>query len=131
MPEDEAGAGFVLNAEEIELDSQAAMIAALGFFKAMEIFVKLGLREKACAVHALQLRVAFLTLPVGAGNVHQFESANASGGRDVRAAAEIDEFAGGVEGDQGLGGFFFDELAFEGLVPVAVELERFGLGEHF
>ena len=74
MPEDQAGAGFFLNAEEIELDSEAAMIAALGFFKAMEVFVKLGLREKACAIHALQLRITFLTLPVGAGNVHQFES---------------------------------------------------------
>ena len=130
MPENQAGAGFVLNAEEIELDAQLAMIAALGFFEAMEIFVEFGLREKARAVDALHLRVAFLAFPVGAGNVHQFEGANASGGRDVRAAAEIDEFSGGVEGHHRLGGFFFDELAFENLIPVAVELEGFRFGEH-
>ncbi len=35
MPEDEAGAGFFLNAEEFELDAELAMIAALGFFEAV------------------------------------------------------------------------------------------------
>ena len=47
MPEDQARAGLVLNAEEIELGAEFAVIAALGFFEAMQIFVEFLLREKA------------------------------------------------------------------------------------
>ena len=35
MPEDEAGAGFFLNAKEVKLCAEFAMIAALGFFEAI------------------------------------------------------------------------------------------------
>ena len=48
----------------------------------------------------------------------------------MRPAAEIDEFAGGVERNHRLDGFFLHQLALEFLVPLAVELERFGLGNH-
>ena len=43
----------------------------------------------------------------------------------MRAAAKIDEFPGGVERDHGLIGFFFDQLAFEDLVGVLVQLQGF------
>ena len=46
----------------------------------------------------------------------------------MRAAAEVDELAGGVERDDGLDGFFLDELAFENLIGIFVKLESFGLG---
>ena len=128
MPEDEAGAGFFLNAEEFELDAELAMIAALGFFEAMEIFIELFLREETCGVNALKLRIAFLAFPVGAGDAHELERGDALGGGDVRAAAEVDEFAGGVKGDHQLVGFFFDELALENLIGLFVKLESFGLG---
>ena len=35
MPEDQAGAGFFLNTEEIELRAKFAVIAALGFFQSV------------------------------------------------------------------------------------------------
>ena len=35
MPENEAGAGFFLNAKEVKLCAEFAMIAALGFFEAI------------------------------------------------------------------------------------------------
>src|SRR5271169_6131357 len=35
MPEDQAGAGFFLDAEEFELDAELAMVAALGFFESV------------------------------------------------------------------------------------------------
>ncbi len=47
----------------------------------------------------------------------------------MRAAAEIDEFAGGVEGHHRLVGLFLDQLAFEELLGILVELQRFGLGK--
>jgi hypothetical protein len=46
----------------------------------------------------------------------------------MRPAAEIDEFAGGIERHHRLGDFFFDQLALENLIGFFVELKRFGLG---
>ena len=128
MPEDQAGAGFVLNAEKIEFLAELAMVAALGFLELVQIFVEFFLLDEAGAVDPLHLRIFFLALPVGAGDVHQLERLDASGGRNVRAAAEIDKFSGGVKRHHRLGGLFLDQLAFELLVRLAIELERFGLG---
>src|SRR6266566_4412237 len=79
MPEDEAGAGFFLNAEEVELDAELAMVAALGFFKTVQMFVQLFLREESHGVNALELGIAFLAFPVGAGDVHELERLDAPG----------------------------------------------------
>src|SRR5260370_13807427 len=98
MPEDEAGAGFVLNAEEVQLGAELAMIATLGFLQAMEVFVQLFFGEEAGGVNALQLRISFLTFPVRAGDAHQLEGLNTFGGRNVRAPAAVDELAGGIGG---------------------------------
>jgi len=57
------------------------------------------------------------------------KSLNAFGGWNVRAAAEIDKFSGAVEGNHGLGNFFFDQLALKNLLGFLVKLERFGLGQ--
>ncbi len=46
----------------------------------------------------------------------------------MRAAAEVDEFAGGVEGDHRVVGLFLHQLAFEFLIRFAIEIERLGLG---
>ena len=94
----------------------------------MQIFVQFLLREKTGAVDALHLRIAFLPLPVGARHVHQFEGANAARARDVRPAAEVYEFAGGVERYHRLDRFFLHQLAFESLIPGLVELDRLRLG---
>ena len=66
-----------MNAEELELSANLAMIAALGLFQAMEVFLQLFLREKARGVNALELRIAFLTFPVGASDAHQLECLDA------------------------------------------------------
>ena len=129
MPENQARPGFVLNAEKIELRAELAMVAALGFFELVQIFVEFLLLDEAGAVNPLHLRIAFLPLPVGAGDVHQLERLDAPGGGNVRAAAEVDEFSGGVERHHRLDGFFLDQLAFEFLVRLAIKLERLGLRE--
>ncbi len=129
MPEDQPRPGFFLNAEKIELRAQPPVIAAFGLFQPMQIFVQLRLREKAGAVDALHLRIAFLPLPVGARHVHQFEGANAARAGDVRPAAEIDEFAGGVKRHHRLDGLFLHQFAFEALVPVLIELDSLRLGK--
>src|SRR5713226_7814656 len=123
VPENQAGAGFFLDAEEVQLRAELAVIAALGFLNAVEMCVQLFLGEEGHGVNALQLRIAFLALPVCAGDVHELERLNALSGRNVRAAAEVDEFSRGVERDHRLGGFFFDELALENLVALFVEVQ--------
>src|SRR5215472_92849 len=70
MPENESRARFLLDAEEIQLDAELAMIATLGLLEAMQIFVQLFLREESNRIDALELRIAFLPLPIRARNVH-------------------------------------------------------------
>ncbi len=117
--------------KEIEFRAQPAMIAALGFFELVQIVVELLLRVETRAVDALHLRIAFLALPVRARDAHQLERADAPGRGNVRPAAEIDEFSGGVKRHHRLDGFFLDQFALEALIPLAVELERFGLRQQF
>ena len=130
MPENQAGAGGFLNTEKIEFGPQAAVIPALGFLDFVQIFVELGLREKARTVNALHLRIIFRALPVSAGDVGELERLDPPGGGYMGSTAEIDELSGGVKGNHGLGGFFLDELAFESLALLTVQLERFRLGKH-
>src|SRR5215472_1913948 len=78
MPEDEAGAGLVLNAEEIEFRAEAAMIAALGLFKLVEIIFEFFLIDEAGTVNPLHLRILFVAFPVGTRYAHQFERLDAA-----------------------------------------------------
>ena len=87
--------------------------------------------EETRGVNTLELRIAFLTFPVSAGDAHELERGDALGGRNVRAAAEVEEFSCRIKRDHQLVGFFFDELALENLVGLLVELERFRLGNEF
>jgi hypothetical protein len=53
---------------------------------------------------------------------------NALSGGNVRTPAEVDELAGGVEGDDRLFRFFLDKLALEDLIGFFVKLECFRFG---
>jgi hypothetical protein len=69
MPEDEAGAGELLNAEEVELLAEQAVVALGCFFEAREVGVEVLLREEGGAVDALELGILFVAEPVGAGEL--------------------------------------------------------------
>src|SRR5260370_18943857 len=99
MPENQPRAGFFLNAEEIEFRAEFAVIAALGFLDAVELAVQLFFREERHGVNALELGIAFLALPVSAGDVHELERLDPLGGGDGRAAAKIDTFSGRPQPD--------------------------------
>ena len=125
VPEDEACAGELLNAEEVELLAQDAMVAARGFFKAGEVGVEIFLGEECGAIDALELRILLVAEPVSAGEAGDLESFDAAGGWDVRAATEVDELAVAIEADLVAR---LRELSYEvGLHEVAVALE-FGEG---
>ena len=99
MPEDQARAGELLDGEQVELLAEHAMVALLGLFELVQVVVEILLGEERRAVDALELRIFLVAQPVGAGDVQQLERLDASGGRDVRAAAEVGELAGLVDGD--------------------------------
>ncbi len=91
MKEDQAGAGEFLDAEQIELLAELAVVALLGFFQLREVCVQIFLAEERGAVDALQLRVVLVAFPVRAGDREQLERFDARGRGHVRAAAKIDE----------------------------------------
>ena len=126
VPEDEAGAGDLLDAEEVELLAEHAMVARLDLFQMLEVsFEVLGVEEGG-AVDALELLVLLVAEPVGAGDGGDLEGLDAAGGGDVRAAAEVGEVAVFVEGDliagfgEALDEVDLHELALRGVVGEAL-----------
>ncbi len=111
MEEDQARAGQFLNAEQVQLFAQFAVVALLGLFQLLEVIVQVLLAEEGGAVDALQLLVMLVALPVSAGDGKQLESLDLGSVRHVRAAAEIDELRSqGVLGED-FAGALFDQLA--------------------
>ena len=85
VPEREAGADQLVEREEIQLAPQRPVIALLRFFEAMQVLVELRLRGERRAVDALELRVALVAAPVGAGERQHLEGLDVAGPLDVRA----------------------------------------------
>ena len=79
MPEDQARSGEFLNRKQVELFAEHAMVALLRFFDAGEVGVEIFLGEEGSAIDALQLRILFVSQPVGAGDVEQLEGFDLSG----------------------------------------------------
>jgi hypothetical protein len=75
------------------------MVALLGFFQHVQVGVEVFLLGPGRAVDALQLLVAMVAAPVGAGHLHQLEDLELGRGRHVRAAAEVDEITFAVQRD--------------------------------
>src|ERR1035437_3708044 len=86
MPKGRAGAD-VVEAEQVELDTEVAMVALLGLFQPVEIGVQIFLRGPDRAVDALQHRTFLGATPVSAGHSHQFERADLAGAGDMRTLA--------------------------------------------
>ncbi len=129
QPEWQACSDFLADGEELELFAEAAVIAALGVFEAREIVVEILLREEGGAVDALKLRVLFIAEPVGAGDGHGLEGADAACGWNMRPAAEVDELAVAIEADVGAGlGEPGDEVRLHEVAGVAEFFEDFFAG---
>ena len=73
------------------------MIALLGFLEHVQVLLQLVLRGPGRAVDALQLLVAVVTAPIGAGHFHQLEVLELARARHVRAAAQVLELAFAIE----------------------------------
>src|ERR1035441_8004977 len=113
MEEDESGAGEFLDAEEVKLLAQLAVVALLGLFDLFEVGVEILGGEEGGAVDALELLVVLVALPDNAGDTEQLEGLDFRGIGHVGAAAEIDEaWSEGVLGED-VAGLLFDERSEE------------------
>ena len=67
----QAGAGDLVEAEEVELLAELAVVALLGLLDALEVGVEVLLREPRGAVDALEHRAVGVAAPVGAGDLQR------------------------------------------------------------
>ena len=91
---------LLLDVEEVHLAAQAAMVAPLGLLLLVQPGVELGPGREGGAVDPLQLRVARVAAPVGAGQLGELEGADPAGRGPVRTAAEVEPLALVVEADR-------------------------------
>ena len=100
FPEHQTLAHLVIDRIQTQLRAKHAMIALLGFFKAIDMFVELLLVEEGRAVDAGELLAFAVTAPVGPGDALQFEGLDPPRCWDVRAAAQVGEIALAVDADR-------------------------------
>ena len=97
------------------------MVALSGFLEAVEVGLEFLFRAPGGAVDPLQLLIAGIAAPIGAGHLHQLKRlAELAGGRQVGAGAEVEPIALAIDRDVGVVGQGLDVL---GLVVLAVGLE--------
>jgi hypothetical protein len=97
MPVGQPGADVFADAVQIQLASEAAMVALLGLFDAGEFGVQIGLRRGGHAVEPLQHRVGFFAAIIGACDREDLECAQFACADRMRPAAEIEKPATPVE----------------------------------
>src|SRR3546814_5919107 len=86
--------------EEVHLAAEAPVVALFSLLQHGEVGLELLLVLPAGAVDALELRVARVAAPVGAGDLHQLERMpELAGRRQVRADAEVEPVALAVDRD--------------------------------
>ena len=85
--------------EQLQRDSDAAVVAATGFLDPLEVFFELAARREGSAVDPLQHRVVLVTAPVGARDLEQLPRADLVAALDVGPAAQIREVAVAEDGD--------------------------------
>ena len=116
---------LVLEMEQIHLAPEPAMVAALGLLEHVQVGLELLLVRPRGAVDALEHLVVGVAAPVRTRDPHQPERlAQLPGGRQVRAAAEIDPLALAVQRDGLVARNALDDLRLVLLAPVAEEPDR-------
>src|SRR3546814_18242848 len=76
------------------------MITPLGLFQHGEISALLFFAGPGCSVNALKHFVVAVATPISASDFHQLEDLELAGGRHMRATAQVDEVAFGVQADR-------------------------------
>src|ERR1051326_3624660 len=113
------GRGEVREVDQAELAPELAVVARAGLLLLFDVRVELLLVGPGGAVDALEHLVALVAAPVRAGDVRQLERAEAAGGGDVRAAAEIEPLALAGEREGPVARDALDDLDLDLLADVA------------
>ncbi len=101
VPVDQTGASLLVEAEEVELLAQAAMVALLDVGESLQVEAQLLAILPGGPIDAGEHRVALFAAPVRPGDARQLEgrALELLGRSDVGPTAEVDEGAEAVEGD--------------------------------
>jgi hypothetical protein len=128
-PQHQARSELVVDAEELEILPERAVITPLDLLELLEVLVEVGLARPDRAIDALQLRIALVPAPVRPGDRQQLERLDLTGLRDMRPTAQVDEAAVLVDRDPAVAHLFIELLDLVDLVRLAPrpeELERLG-----
>src|SRR5438094_3356320 len=121
MPEDEPWPDvLLLEREEGELLAQDAMVALSRLLEPPQVRLEVVLREPRGAVDALQHLAALVAAPVRTRGMQQLEVLDPSGARHMRPAAEVDEGAVRIHGDDLVRPQVFDALELERVILEAL-----------
>ncbi len=117
--------GFFLHMEQVHFAAKATVITLFGFFKHVQIRIKVFLAFPASAIDTLKHLVIRVATPIGTGNLHQFEGlADFAGRRCVRTTAQIDEVTLAIAGDRLGFRKITDDLGFVLFALIKEELDR-------
>ena len=128
MPEDEPLTVLLPDREQIQLPSEAAVIAPLRLLSLAEPRLQLGESREGGAVDALHLRPLRVAFPVGAREREEAEGVEPVGARHVRTETEVHEW-GAVDAVEAhpLAALVLDQLALQGLAALREEAQHRGL----
>ena len=126
QPEGHAGGDVFMEGEQAQFLAEAAMVAALGFFECVQVFLEGLFVAEGRTIDAGQHGALLVAAPVSASHGEQFEGLHSAGAGDMRAAAEVEEVAAAVQG-HGVGFEFFDDLDLVDLALAGEEGHGFGL----
>ena len=99
QPQDQTAPQLLVDAVELEVAAEDAVIAPLDLLQALQVRVELRLGRPDGAVDPLQLGVVLVATPVGAGDRHELERSDLPGALDVGPPAEVREDVVGVHAD--------------------------------
>ncbi len=114
--------------EEFHLFTNLAVVATLGFFNHLKVFVEQFLLGEADAVDAGHHGALFIAAPVGGAYGGYLDGLDGGCGKEVRTTAKVGVGTLGVCGDVAVFEIF-DEFVLVGLSSVAEELECIGFGD--
>ena len=130
VPEHQARRLF-LQVEQVLLLADAAVVAHLGFFDALDVRLELLLVGPGGAVDALQLLVLRVTAPVGTGDAGQLEGLQEARVRHVRAAAHVHVFLVVIHAHRlDVVGHVLDQAQLVVLATGLEDLDHFGARRH-
>src|SRR5450756_3030677 len=99
MPENQSSASLLLNAEEVQLLSELAMVALGSLFPGRDKTDQLFLRWESRAIDPLKHLVLLISSPIRACDGEKLEVLEVAGGRNMRSTAEVRERSLSVKRD--------------------------------